>query len=412
MSVGAIVAEGIAIHRLAALTRLRGVILDLRGNGGGAPGEVARLLGAFSHGRPWSYDCDPAGGTANGTDGTVPLLHLPLVVLTHLHADHVGGLDAVLADHSVGAVGVGPAREPDWAWKEVRAKAAKAGVPLVELDAGRRLDWPGLSMEVLAPGSRDAMPAKGAEGTEINNSSVVLRATTPAGRILLSGDVELAAQAHLLNARVDMSADVLKVPHHGSRYTTPELFGHAWQALQSKLTDQGKPPDTFPNALATMWCYITDDRAEADRILRDRVIPTVHRPEQMLRDRLPIGPPDAFAEKLTDFAKAGVQRVFIWPVADELGIRRVVFPESASTLSAYGILHSNLAHDLVRSKVLAAAPANLATLAAMADCMLQEAQARLEHAGGYNWRDRALQTLHGLGSHDDSDLDRIYASAA
>ena len=42
-------------------------------------------------------------------------------------------------------------------------------------------------------------------------------------------------------------------------------------------------------------------------------------------------------------------------VADELGIRRVVFPESASTLSAYGILHSNLAHDLVRSKVLAAA---------------------------------------------------------
>ena len=39
-------------------------------------------------------------------------------------------------------------------------------------------------------------------------------------------------------------------------------------------------------------------------------------------------------------------------VADELGIRRVVFPESASTLSAYGILHSNLAHDLVRSQVL------------------------------------------------------------
>ena len=65
-------------------------------------------------------------------------------------------------------------------------------------------------------------------------------------------------------------------------------------------------------------------------------------------------------------------------VADELGIRRVVFPESASTLSAYGILHSNLAHDLVRSKVLAAWPANLATLAAMADSMLQEAKARLD----------------------------------
>ena len=52
--------------------------------------------------------------------------------------------------------------------------------------------------------------------------------------------------------------------------TTPELFGQAWQALRSKLPDHGKAPDTFPNALATMWCYITDDRAEADRILKER----------------------------------------------------------------------------------------------------------------------------------------------
>jgi N-methylhydantoinase A/oxoprolinase/acetone carboxylase beta subunit len=65
-------------------------------------------------------------------------------------------------------------------------------------------------------------------------------------------------------------------------------------------------------------------------------------------------------------------------VADELGIRRVVFPESASTLSAYGILHSNLAHDLVRSQVLPAGRESLATLAAMAKSLLAEAQARLD----------------------------------
>ena len=47
-------------------------------------------------------------------------------------------------------------------------------------------------------------------------------------------------------------------------------------------------------------------------------MPAVHRPEEMLRKRLPIGPPELFAEKLVAFAKAGVQRVFIWPVADEL----------------------------------------------------------------------------------------------
>jgi alkanesulfonate monooxygenase SsuD/methylene tetrahydromethanopterin reductase-like flavin-dependent oxidoreductase (luciferase family) len=100
--------------------------------------------------------------------------------------------------------------------------------------------------------------------------------------------------------------------------TTPDVFAVALQALRSQLPEHGKEPETFPNALATMWCYITDDRDEADRVLQERVIPTVHRPEEMLRERLPIGPPELFAEKLTAFAKAGVQRVFIWPVADEV----------------------------------------------------------------------------------------------
>jgi alkanesulfonate monooxygenase SsuD/methylene tetrahydromethanopterin reductase-like flavin-dependent oxidoreductase (luciferase family) len=100
--------------------------------------------------------------------------------------------------------------------------------------------------------------------------------------------------------------------------TTPEIFAEAWTSLRATLPDHGKAPDTFPNALATMWCYITDDHAEADRILTERMVPTIHRPEEMLRERLPIGPPELFAEKLNAFAEAGVQRVFIWPVADEV----------------------------------------------------------------------------------------------
>jgi hypothetical protein len=47
-------------------------------------------------------------------------------------------------------------------------------------------------------------------------------------------------------------------------------------------------------------------------------VPTIHRPEELLRERLPIGPADVFAEKLVDFARAGVQRVFLWPVVDEV----------------------------------------------------------------------------------------------
>jgi competence protein ComEC len=182
------------------------------------------VLATAAAGRAVVVDTGPEPGPLVACLDRLDVSRVPLVVLSHLHADHVGGLDAVLADHSVGAVGVGPAREPDWAWREVRAKAAAAGVPIVQLDAGRRLDWPGLSIEVLAPTGKEVMPVAGADGTEINNASVVMRATTPAGRILLSGDVELAAQAYLLNTRADLSAEVVKVPHHGSRYTTPELF--------------------------------------------------------------------------------------------------------------------------------------------------------------------------------------------
>jgi alkanesulfonate monooxygenase SsuD/methylene tetrahydromethanopterin reductase-like flavin-dependent oxidoreductase (luciferase family) len=99
--------------------------------------------------------------------------------------------------------------------------------------------------------------------------------------------------------------------------TTPELFGEAERYLGSQLVRRGKDPATYPNALATMWFYITEDRAEADRVMRERVVPIVRRPEDVLRARLPVGPAELFAEKLSAFGVAGVQRVFIWPVADE-----------------------------------------------------------------------------------------------
>jgi competence protein ComEC len=184
----------------------------------------ALVLATGEAGRAVVVDTGPEPGPLAGCLDRLDVSRVPLVVLSHLHADHVGGLDAVLGERVVGAVGVSPAREPAWAWEEVREAAGAAGVPVVQLDAGRRLAWPALTIEVLAPTAKEVMPAAEAEGTEINNASLVLRAATPAGRILLSGDMELAAQASLLGSRVDLSSEVVKVPHHGSRYTAPELF--------------------------------------------------------------------------------------------------------------------------------------------------------------------------------------------
>jgi competence protein ComEC len=184
----------------------------------------ALVLATGDAGRAVVVDTGPDAARLAGCLDRLDVSRVPLVVLSHLHADHVGGLDAVLSDRAVGAVGVSPAREPRWAWEEVSGKAGDAGVPVVQLTAGQRLTWPELVIEVLAPDEEEVMPAAESDGTEINNASLVLRATTPAGRVLLSGDVELSAQAQLLDSRVDLTAEVIKVPHHGSRYTSPELF--------------------------------------------------------------------------------------------------------------------------------------------------------------------------------------------
>jgi N-methylhydantoinase A/oxoprolinase/acetone carboxylase beta subunit len=79
----------------------------------------------------------------------------------------------------------------------------------------------------------------------------------------------------------------------------------------------------------------------------------------------------------TMIAFGGAAGLHAVAVADEIGIKRIVFPESASTLSAYGILHSNLAHDLVRSRVYDAKPEILATLKPLADRLIMDAHARL-----------------------------------
>jgi alkanesulfonate monooxygenase SsuD/methylene tetrahydromethanopterin reductase-like flavin-dependent oxidoreductase (luciferase family) len=99
--------------------------------------------------------------------------------------------------------------------------------------------------------------------------------------------------------------------------TTPELFADARARLGEHLRAQGREPDAFPNGLATMWFYITEDRTEADRIFRERLAPAIHRPAEELRERLPVGGASAFAEKLAAFADGGVQRVLLWPVAHE-----------------------------------------------------------------------------------------------
>ena len=99
---------------------------------------------------------------------------------------------------------------------------------------------------------------------------------------------------------------------------SPPEFAAASATLRELLVAVGRDADIVPNGLATMWFHITDDATEAESVFQERIVPTVHRPEDVLRARLPVGPAAVFAEKLRAFRDAGVQQVFVWPVTDEL----------------------------------------------------------------------------------------------
>lgn len=184
----------------------------------------AVVLATAEPGRAVVIDTGPEPGPVDECLHRLSIDRIPLLVLSHLHADHIGGLTSVFDGRAVGAVALGPGRAPEWAWRQVAAETARQSVPLVELNPGEHLEWPGLSLDVLGPRYVPARSLSTQDGTTINNSSVVLRAQTAIGRILLTGDVELAAQADLLADIGDLKAEVLKVPHHGSRYSLPSFL--------------------------------------------------------------------------------------------------------------------------------------------------------------------------------------------
>lgn len=113
--------------------------------------------------------------------------------------------------------------------------------------------------------------------------------------------------------------------------TMPDQFAAGLAKLNGQLQKHGKDPSSFPNALVTMFMYITDDKTETERVLSDTIAALLRRPIEQLRARLLVGSPEACAQKLASYKAAGVQRVFIWPVRDELN-QLTVFKETVAPL--------------------------------------------------------------------------------
>ena len=145
---------------------------------------------------------------------------VPLVVLSHLHADHAAGLAGLVPGRSVGEVEIGPVDTPEDQFRAVLAWTSRHDVVVRRAVHGERRSLGPLSWQVIAPDAGSPLPlsADGDDSGNENNASLVLLVRHSGLRLLLTGDIEPEAQQALLESGADVRADVLKVPHHGSRY--------------------------------------------------------------------------------------------------------------------------------------------------------------------------------------------------
>ncbi|GHH92529.1 ComEC/Rec2 family competence protein [Streptomyces capillispiralis] len=193
------------------------------------------------------------------------ITRVPLVVLTHFHADHVAGLPGVLRGRAVGAIGTTDLEEPADQAAFVRRLAAARRIPVTHAVAGEVRRTGELSWEVVWPPPSPPHPGGpggpvGSEGPAgpagpgglvgpagpagPNDASVAMLVRTAGLRLLLLGDLEPPSQRALARSpagRRLAGVDVLKVAHHGSAYQDPELMRRAAPRLALISTGEDNP---------------------------------------------------------------------------------------------------------------------------------------------------------------------------
>jgi competence protein ComEC len=199
---------------------------------------------------------------------------VPLLVLTHPHADHVDGIPGVLHGRAVGTIVISPDSEGE-------ERRLLPGSPTRTAGIGDLWTIGPLTLTVLGPLDTGRVSTRDT-GTTVNNASVVMLARWPGLTVMLCGDIEIEAQRELLSAGVPV-ADVLKIPHHGSSHQAPAFLAavHARIAIASvgAGNDYGHPAPSTMTELSRLGdrTYRTDQDGDVAVIRTDSGLAVVTR---------------------------------------------------------------------------------------------------------------------------------------
>ncbi|SCL67695.1 competence protein ComEC [Micromonospora citrea] len=186
-----------------------------------AVGQGDTVVLPVAPGRAVVVDAGPDPAAADGCLRRLGVREVALLVFSHFHADHTGGVTGVFRGRPVDAVLAPRWPEPAAGRDLVRAEAAARSVEVVPAPAGWRYREGAVDLLVIGP----PYPLRGTR-SDPNNNSLVLLATVGGVRILLAGDAETEEQRALLDGPPPggLRADVLKVAHHGSAYQDPAFL--------------------------------------------------------------------------------------------------------------------------------------------------------------------------------------------
>ena len=140
---------------------------------------------------------------------------LPLIIISHGHADHYFGAQGLSSRFKVGEI-----------WSNGNPQVSTAlDREILNIRQGMSATIAGASIEILWPNQENrTFQSLGGDGSQENNQSIVALVKWNGARILITGDIEPEVQARLSQDYDLSDVDILKVPHHGSRFQDQEFL--------------------------------------------------------------------------------------------------------------------------------------------------------------------------------------------